>query len=131
LRDVSPALAQRLAAGLLDGRDDPGTAVEKIASASTGQWPWLAWAALGDYANEYGSPEVAADCFYARRTFLEARYRRGATGRSPGCCSRIATRRHLERRSPKRPPRLAGRCWQRSASPGWTTVTTQGRSQSP
>ncbi|MGW0215624.1 DUF4365 domain-containing protein [Micromonospora chokoriensis] len=65
LRQTAPDLAQQLAEELVNGRRNPRATVERII-ADGGEWPWLAWSVLADYANEHSQALLAADCF--RRT---------------------------------------------------------------
>jgi tetratricopeptide (TPR) repeat protein len=63
LDDHDPVLARRMAAALHAGRDDPAATVDRVIGKADPSWGWLAWAALGEYANEYDVAERAADCF--------------------------------------------------------------------
>lgn len=60
---TDPTAARHLARALVEGRRNPRDAVmHQTASWGAGQ-PWIAWAAIGEYANEYELPELAANCF--------------------------------------------------------------------
>lgn len=62
LAEPAPEPAQELAEALIEGRDEPGVAVQRLAEGSAPGWPWLAWSALAEYAGEYGLDRLAADC---------------------------------------------------------------------
>ncbi len=58
-----PVLARRLASELRVAGAEPRSCVEKLVAGAGADWSWPAWAALGEYANEYGLPDLAAECF--------------------------------------------------------------------
>jgi hypothetical protein len=58
-----PALARWLASELRAAGAERRNSVEKLVAGAGAEWSWPAWAALGEYANEHGLPDLAAECF--------------------------------------------------------------------
>ncbi|MGH3864545.1 MAG: DUF4365 domain-containing protein [Pseudonocardiaceae bacterium] len=59
--ETDPTRARCLAADLVAGRDHPAQVIQEVTAEWDHYQSWLAWLAVGEYANEYGLSEVAAE----------------------------------------------------------------------
>jgi tetratricopeptide (TPR) repeat protein len=66
LRDIDehdPVGARLLAGRMVAGRATAAESVQQILDGAPADWSWVTWAAIGDYAGQYGQARAAADCF--------------------------------------------------------------------